>query len=283
MIVGCYLYIRKRIINPFHELKDFAVRVAGGNLDIPLTMNKGQIFGNFTEAFDIMRSELKKARLAEKKANDDKKETIAKLSHDIKTPIASIKSTSELGMEMAEQERTKKKFSLINTKCDQVTTLVDNLFNSSIDEVTQIAVSPVVQPSERIGGLIKNADYLGKAGEFSIPDCNVFMDKLRLQQAFDNIFMNSYKYADTSIDVKVEENDEYLIITVSDFGEGVSKDELPLLKGKYNRGSNITEKEGAGLGLYLTDYFLTSMDGKLELESNNGFSVILYIRKANYE
>ena len=54
-----------------------------------------------------MRSELKKARLAEAKANESKKELVAKLSHDIKTPVASIKAVSEVGIALAGNEKDK--------------------------------------------------------------------------------------------------------------------------------------------------------------------------------
>lgn len=60
----CALYsvhIDRRVVKPFKKLENFAERVAGGNLDIPLEMDRENIFGAFTEGFDIMRSELKKS------------------------------------------------------------------------------------------------------------------------------------------------------------------------------------------------------------------------------
>ena len=94
---GYIIYLNRMMIKPFHKLKGFAERIAGGNLDIPLEMDRQNLFGAFTESFDIMRSELKKARIAEAEANASKKELVAKLSHDIKTPVASIKAASEVG------------------------------------------------------------------------------------------------------------------------------------------------------------------------------------------
>ncbi len=199
-----YLYhMNKRIVKPFNELEDFASRVAQGNLDIPIYMDRNHIFGSFTESFDLMRSELKKARIAEKKANDQKKEIVAKLSHDIKTPVASIKSTSEIGYEIAKVEKEKEYFNLINVKADQIKVLVDNLFNSSINEITEIDVNPSNYNSDILYTLIKNADYLNKLNEYNIPNCNIYIDKMRMQQTFDNIINNSYKYANTKIDINI--------------------------------------------------------------------------------
>ena len=281
ILIIWYIYIRRSIITPFKDLNSFAARVAEGNLDIPLKMDRGHVFGAFTESFDLMRTELKKARLAEKKASDDKKEMVAKLSHDIKTPVASIKSTSEVGMAMTKEERTKEMFGVINAKTDQIKSLVDNLFTSSVQDITEIDVNPGMQPSDVISGLIRNSDYLNRAGTFSIPECNVFIDKLRLQQVFDNIFMNSYKYADTSIKVSTEISGDYLVIRVADEGPGVKEEEIPLLKEKFRRGSNASDKDGAGLGLFLADYFMEKMNGQLGIKNlDKGLEVSVYIRIA---
>ena len=112
-----------------------------------------------------------------------------------------------------------------------------------------------------------------------MPECRVFADKMRLQQVFDNIIMNSYKYADTKINVKSYMKDEYLVISIADEGPGVTDEELPLMKQKYKRGSNSKDKDGAGLGLYLTDTFVKGMDGKLFLENSEpGLEVLVYLR-----
>ena len=279
IVVAWYVYIDMKVVKPFKKLNSFATRVAEGNLDLPLTMDKGHVFGEFTESFDLMRTELKKARAAEKKASDDKKEMVAKLSHDIKTPVASIKSTSEIGFEVTKEERAKEMFNVINVKTDQIKSLVDNLFNSSVQDVTEIAVNPGAYESDYVTTLIKNSDYMNRAGGFIMPDCTVYMDKLRMQQVFENIFMNSYKYADTVMKVSSELKDEYLVIRISDEGPGVKPEELPLLKEKYKRGSNSENKDGAGLGLYLANYFMEKMDGKLELKNlEKGLEAAVYLR-----
>ena len=182
-------------------------------------------------------------------------------------------------MAITKEERTREMFGVIDAKTDQIKSLVDNLFTSSVHDITEIDVNPGMQPSDVITGLIGNADYLHRAGAFTIPECNVYFDKLRLQQVFDNIFMNSYKYADTAMHVNAEIAGDYLVIRVSDEGPGVKEEELPLLKEKFRRGSNASDKDGAGLGLYLTDYFMEKMDGQLGLKNlDKGLEVAVYIR-----
>lgn len=282
-IIGavCIFYLDRRIIKPFRKLKSFAERVAGGNLDVPLEMDKGNIFGEFTESFDIMRDELKKARIAEAKANESKKELVAKLSHDIKTPVASIMAASEVGLEISRSEKEKRHFAQITAKAQQIDALVNNLFSATLEELQQLAVSPVEADSRILRDILKNADYMGRADVPNVPECLIYADTLRLQQVFDNIFTNSYKYADTPISVEARMIDKTLCVCVEDCGGGVKPEELPLLTEKYKRGANAADKDGAGLGLYISKYFMKAMDGELAVENGEkGLKVTVTVKLA---
>lgn len=262
---GYAVYLHLTVIRPFRKLKGFAERVAGGNLDIPLEMDRGNLFGAFTESFDIMRSELKKARIAEARAQQSKKELVAKLSHDIKTPVASIKAVSEVGLAVAGGEKDKANYAQIIGKADQINTLVTNLFTATLEELQQLTVTPTNIESGRVKTMLENADYLKRAAIPELPECLVYADGLRLQQVFDNIFANSYKYAKTDIVVTAEKADERMNLIIEDFGGGVPEEELAVLKEKFKRGSNSANSEGAGLGLYISDYFMKEMRGGLEI------------------
>ena len=265
--IGYAVYMHFTVIRPFKKLKGFAERVAGGNLDVPLEMDRQNLFGAFTESFDIMRSELKKARLAEAQAQQSKKELVAKLSHDIKTPVASIKAVSEVGLAVAKSEKDKANYTQIIGKADQINTLVTNLFTATLEELQQLTVTPADIESTRVKSMLENADYLHKAAIPELPECLICADGLRLQQVFDNIFANSYKYAKTEIAVTVQKANDRLDIIIEDFGGGVPNEELSVLKEKFKRGSNSVNTEGAGLGLYISDYFMKEMHGELNIEN----------------
>lgn len=260
-------YMQRTVITPFQKLKGLAERIAGGNLDIPLEMDRKNLFGAFTESFDILRSELKKARIAEAKANESKKELVAKLSHDIKTPVASIRAASEVGAALASDEKNRSNYEGIIRKADQINTLVTNLFSAALEELQELSVSPAELKSRELGTLLENADYLHRAAIPAVPDCVVLADKLRLQQVFDNLFANSYKYAGTEIHVGAEMEAGFLNVYIEDSGGGVSPGELPLLKEKFKRGSNAGTVEGAGLGLYIADSCMKKMGGQLLIEN----------------
>ena len=273
------VYIYRRVIKPFKKLESFAESVAGGNLDIPLKMDRGNIFGAFTESFDIMRSELKKARLAEARANAEKKELVAKLSHDIRTPVASIKAASEVGAAISENEKNRQNFTHIIHKADQINTLVTNLFSAALEELQQLTVEPIDMESGEISEMLAGADYFHYAEIPAVPECLIFADKLRLQQVFDNIFANSYKYANTEIDVEILLNQNRLSIKIEDYGGGVPNEEIQFLKEKFKRGKNSENIEGAGLGLYISDCFMKEMGGELVIENGqHGLSATIFIK-----
>ncbi len=267
-ICGVYfVYLQRTVIKPFGKMKRFAERIAGGNLDIPLEMDRQNLFGAFTESFDLMRSELKKARMAEARANASKKELVAKLSHDIKTPVASIKAASEVGAALSSDEKIRENYERIIQKADQINTLVTNLFSATLEELQELSVTPSDLKSGELRDLLRNADYLHRTEIPPIPDCLLFADKLRLQQVFDNLFANSYKYADSKIELAVWIEENFLAVSLEDHGGGVDASELPLLKEKFMRGSNTKNIEGAGLGLYISDFCMKKMQGRLDMEN----------------
>ena len=181
------MLFRSAVLSPFRKLKGFAQRIAGGNLDIPLEMDRRNLFGAFTESFDIMRSELKKARIAEARANASKKELVAKLSHDIKTPVASIKAVSEIGLAVTNNGKDQANYAQIISKADQIDTLVTNLFTATLEELQQLTVTPANIDSKQVKTLLENSDYMHRAAVPDVPECLVYADGLRLQQVFDNI------------------------------------------------------------------------------------------------
>ena len=280
VFVFYYLYIKKSVIDPFRKLKSFAVRIAGGNLDTPLEMDKGNAFGAFTESFDIMREELKASHDREEKAVKSRKELVAQLSHDIKTPVASIKAMTDV-MSLTATDETKDTIAAISAKADQIDELISNLFHATLEELEQLEVKPEDVNSTDIVKIIKDADYLGKIKKLDIKEAVVYADKLRLNQVVSNIIFNSYKYANTEISVngKFDSENKYLLIEIADKGPGVPEDELEIITQKFKRGSNAGNNDGSGLGLYISDYLMKKMDGRLTPKNiEGGFAVELALK-----
>ena len=280
---GYYLYLKKRVVDPFKQMEHFATEVASGNLDAPMKMDRGHVFGAFTESFDIMREELRASKLREAEAVNARKELVAQLSHDIKTPVTSIKAMAEVMELTAHNDEEKETVRSINAKADQINSLVSNLFHATLEELEHLDVVPGEVTSREIAHFISEADFKKKCSAFSIEECVVSADPMRLNQVIGNIFTNSYKYANTDITVssrieKSAEGKQFLVVEIGDHGGGVKDEELDSIFGKYKRGSNAKEKEGAGLGLYISRYFMEKMGGEISADNrDNGLLITLHI------
>lgn len=280
IVYGLLLILYRNYIHPFRVLQKFTEQVAKGNLELALPIHRNNFFGAFTESFDLMREELKRARESEYQANVSKKELIAELSHDIKTPVATIKATCEVLQVTEKKEDTLRKVGVIAGKAEMIEHLIDNMFHATMEELVLLKVEPTAESSLMIPKMFHDFKYYGQIMlENEMPECLLYMDKLRLQQVLDNIINNSYKYAGTEVNVSFVESVEGMIIKIKDRGEGVAEEELALLKEKFYRGSNTEGKSGSGLGLYLVDNFMKQMNGGMECYCDGGFVVELFLKK----
>ena len=271
--------LNKRIMKPFREMKDFARHIAAGNLDFPLPMDKSHVFGAFTESFDLMREQLKEARKKKAEANRSKKELTASLSHDIKTPVASIKLTSELMLVTESDSGRRQKLQTIYQKSEQIDSLITNMLQASLEELGELKVQPAEETSQKLEELILEADYESRIEPFRIPGCILYMDTFRMEQVIGNIINNAYKYAKTAISVESGLTAEELRLELKDYGKGVPKEELPYVFNKFYRGNQSDKTAGgSGLGLYIVRSLMEKMGGSVECHNrDDGFSVVLYI------
>lgn len=278
ILSGIVFYIASRILKPFGKLRDFADEVAHGNLDKPLEMNKGNYFGAFTESFDMMRNELKRSKEREDKLIQSRRDMVAQLSHDIKTPVASIIATSEV-LKAKLSDKASDKLDVIIEKATQLAALSDELNGITKNEIDKLTVDCETVSSDELQEMIKNADYNGLIKDFELPDALVLIDRSRMKQVIDNVISNSYKYAGTEIEINVSISSEFLIVRIKDKGPGVKKEELKNICDKYVRGSEAGDKEGAGLGLYTARQLMTAMNGDFQVNSEYGeyFEVMLVI------
>ena len=277
------LYIQKNIIVPFKQMEDFAGKVAEGKLDEPLLMEENNMFGVFSESFDIMREELAGSRKREQTLQRKEKELVASLSHDLKTPITGIKLSAELlkaKLTMQGIENLDQIADNIYKKADQMDLLVSDLFSYTLDDLSEFTVNCQDEESRVLGDIINKNDDKSFIIQSSIPSVIIHIDVKRLNQVIGNIIVNSYKYADTQIDVNYRIIEGYLEMQIRDYGPGVPEGELQLITNKFYRGKEVedTKKEGSGLGLYISKTLMEKMNGELVCKSEgDGFTVILLI------
>ena len=290
-------------IRPMEGMRRYATEIAKGNLDVQLPMQKNSSYESFIESFDQMREQLKASRMREMEAEQAKRQMMAELSHDLKTPIATIQATCEVlqmqiqkkkaaGGDVEEIAGLEEKIGFITNKAGTINELVQSVLHATIDDLEEVRVNVEDLGSPMIEGFFRELTEYGQIIlDNPVPECLVCMDKLRMEQVIDNIVGNSYKYAGTDIHVSFSETEDmvladgkkhrFLRITIKDSGPGVPPEELSLVTEKYYRGQNAKEQSGYGLGMYLVKWYMEKMGGGLEYYNDNGFTVELLVRKAS--
>ena len=280
-LLAVSLYIYFAVLRPFKKLKWFADQIARGNFDVPLKYERSNYFGKFTWAFDSMRSEIVKARQCEKEAVDNNKTVIATLSHDIKTPIASIRAYAE-GLQAnmdSTPEKREKYISVIMRKCDEVSKLTNDLFLHSISDLDKMKVNSETFDLCDFAESVVN-EIAGEHGDirFEKPDFKALVsaDKNRLTQIIENLINNSRKYAKTNIDIKLTRENGYVSIHFTDYGKGIPDSDMPFIFDKFYRGKNAGSEQGSGLGLYIVKYLAEKMGGSVILHNHtNSFEAVV--------
>lgn len=280
-VLSFSIYIYFTVLRPFDKLKGFADSIAQGNLDIPLEYERTNYFGKFTWAFDNMRNEITKSRQCEKEAIENNKTVIATLSHDIKTPIASIRAYTE-GLQAnmdSTPEKRERYLSVIMRKCDEVSKLTNDLFLHSLSDLDKLKIN--TEPFELCSFVETVVTEI--AGEhndvnFQKPEFEAFVsaDKNRVTQIIENLINNSRKYAKTNINIRLTQDNDLVNIHFTDYGKGIPDSDMPFIFDKFYRGKNADNEQGSGLGLYIVKYLTEKMNGRVLLHKHtNSFEAIV--------
>ena len=294
-MVGFGVYLNRNIITPFRKMQDFAGKVAEGRFDEPLVMDRDNLFGAFSESFDIMREELSASKQRELELQKKERELVASLSHDLKTPVTGIKlaaellqmrievkaenSDSDITFGKDEIESMNESVDGILQKAEHINALVSDLFTSTLDDLGEFTVNCRDDDSVVLADLVKSCDDKHYAVMGELPAVIINIDRRRMAQVIGNIISNSYKYADTAINVDFKLSNGFLEMRIQDHGQGVPSDEIELITNKFYRGKAWAESstDGNGLGLYIAKMLMKKMNGDLTAESDGGLAITLII------
>lgn len=113
-------------------------------------------------------------------------------------------------------------------------------------------------------------------------EITVVVDPDRMRQVVDNLLSNALKYSadGTDIDVRVKVEDDAVLTSVTDYGIGIPKDEIPQLFERFHRARNVSSRYygGLGLGLYIASAIVEAHDGTITVESQEGVGSTFTIR-----
>ena len=263
------------VIRPFERLAGFADEVANGNLELPLEYERSNYFGKFTWGFDRMRREISSARACERAAIENNKTVIASLSHDIKTPVASVRAYAEaldMGMDRTPEQRAEYLATMMR-KCDEITRLTDDMLLHALSDLGSLRMSP-----QRIDlcALTEQTVRDLSAGcsdiQFIRPlfAADVCADPVRTAQVLENLIHNARKYAQTPVTLTITRDADFVTLHVQDTGGGIPDSDLPFVCDRFYRGSNCGAEQGAGLGLSIVKYIAEQSGGTLTLENRGG-------------
>lgn len=285
-MIAVFGVIYGRILAPFYKLEKYADELAKGNMDFPLQVERNNFFGAFTWAFDHMRKEITEAREREKSAISENKTIIATLSHDIKTPVASIRAYAE-GLEAsleADYEQRERYLQVIIKKCDEVTRLTNDLVVHSLSELDRLSiVRERIEIRKLVTDTLRDLEYACVTICQPLPEAWVWGDEKRIAQVLSNLIDNARKYAPgAKVEVSAAIRENRYEISVRDYGKGVPPEDMPFILNKFYRGKNVEDKPGSGLGLYIVSYIMEKMEGGVALYNHeDGLEVSIWLKESS--
>ncbi|HWL25305.1 MAG TPA: ATP-binding protein [Ureibacillus sp.] len=208
-----------------------------------------------------------------------RKDFVANVSHELRTPITSIKGFSETLLDGAfKDEKMLLSFlDIIYQESNRLQELIHDLLELS--KIEQYGYSINIVPTSLQDVLIRAVEVTSpklddKNMQFNVDilrDVFVMGDANRLIQIFTNLIANAITYSpeDTTVTLRIKENDEYGIVEVEDQGIGIEKHELPRIFERFYRVDKARSRNsgGTGLGLAIVKHLVEAHHGKLDVES----------------
>lgn len=257
LIVVAYImskFVAKRLSQPIKNITQKAKGLATGEYTADY---EG---GGVTE-IDELAQALNFSAEGLSKVEDLRREIVANISHDLKTPLTMIKAYAEMIRDLTGDNKKNRDLQLdvIITEADRLTGLVTDLIQISRDENETRRLSPeVFNLSKMISDITirfeqTNPDYTIEI--CAEPDKLVFADKESIGQVLYNLISNAINYTGVDKTVKIalkEVSQKWVRVEIKDSGLGISKEELPLIWERYYRSRNTHQRAVAGSGLGLS-------------------------------
>ena len=281
--------VSRSIIKPLGELEKAATKIKDGNLDNPINYKKNDEMKDVFSSFDEMRKRLKNSLEKQLSYEENRKELIASISHDLKTPLTVLKGYAE-GLKDGVANTEEKKNHYLNTihqKANQMDHLIDNLFLFSRLELNKYPFAPIKLPLSQwlikiIGDL--SVDYPGIAFRTGlIEEALVMADPEELFRVIYNIVQNSNKYAcsnNTIITFSMTVITNHAQIVIEDNGPGVDEKQIPFIFEHFYQTDKSRSKksESCGLGLSIARMIISQHNGSIYAESPIGRGLSIFIK-----
>jgi len=292
-------FVFKRVNQPLEILIDGVQHISDGDLDHRIIYNGQDEFKPVCDAFNNMAKELKASTEAVEKNEQNRKELFASISHDIRSPLTSIKAfTDGLLDGVANTPEAQKEYLLtIKQKTEDINNMVSQLFSYSKMDMGNYPINPeMLDINKEITDFVSAAqeEYKAKGLLLNLsgtaPKTFILADPLYLRSVFSNILDNSAKYkknrtVNATICCTASKN--YVNIVFDDNGPGVHSDTLPKLFDAFYRAdpSRNNPNQGSGLGLAIAAKALERMGGSISAENiaKGGLRIVVKIPKTEVQ
>lgn len=274
----------RHISEPLSTLTAGVARVRDGDLDTPIAYEEADEFQPVCDAVDEMASRLKMSLEQQQKEQQKKQELIAGMSHDLKSPLTSIRAYTEALLDgVAKDSAAERRYlKIIRDKETDIESMVNRLLEFSKMNVSEY---PVRIESLPLGELLEEAAGAQHADCVSvvrndIPRINVLADRELFARIVTNLFENSRRYGGEGVRVTIsaQKTDHFAKITFADNGVGVPEDQLSKLFDAFYRSdvSRTAPGSGSGLGLAVVKKAVEEMGGSVRAENveSGGLRVI---------
>jgi signal transduction histidine kinase len=272
IIISVLLYVRNSILKPFNILSEMPYELSKGNLKEELKENKNRYFGKFVWGINVLRENLDYHKIKELKLEKEKKLLLLSISHDIKTPLNTIKLYAKAIEDEVYDTNEKKILAAkqIQEKSLEIENFVKEIIKTSSEDVLEIEVNNsefyLKDLIDKVIVTYKEKCIL-KMIDFIVEDYSNKLVKGDLDRAFEvigNIIENAFKYGDgKEIKISFYEEDYCQLIKIFNSGETISQNEFNHIFDSFYRASNAKDKQGNGLGLYICKYIMKKMDGEI--------------------
>ncbi len=298
IVICLVLWIYRSVITPISMLKMATQNIKNGNLDFEVEVHNKDEIGELCEDFEEMRKRLK-ANAEEKVLSDNQnKELISNISHDLKTPLTAIKGYVEGLMDGVADtpEKQSKYLQTIYSKANDMDYLINELtFYSKID------TNKIPYNFNRIHVV----DYFGDCAEdlsreleeenidFSYnnyvdDDVQIIADAEQIKRVINNIIGNSKKYSDkkqTKIRMTIKDVGDFIQVEIEDNGKGIATKDLPYIFDRFYRtdASRNSSRGGSGIGLSIVKKIMDDHGGKIWVTSKEGIGTVMYFVLRKYQ
>ena len=293
-IIMSYI-LSKKIIQPIKTLKKATNEISNGNLDCSIAEEGDIEIRELCGGFESMRVQLKDSIVMKMKYDDNRKGLISSISHDLRTPITSIKGYVEGILDGVANTPQKRENYLktIYAKAEQVDFMIDDLLLYSKLDLNQIPFNfEKVDIVEYFSFCIAECEEELKSHNIKIwlnnelKTCKfVMMDRERLKRVILNIIGNSQKYMDKvkgEIVINLRENNLSIVMEIRDNGAGIDNDDANKIFDRFYRTDKARSgAKGSGLGLSIAKQIIEGHNGRIWAISHGskGTSIVISLGK----